>query len=130
MRPNSPPQTTSVSSSRPRCFRSLISAAQAWSVSLALAVDLLGQIAVLVPAAMQNLHDAHAALDQPAGQQAAVRRRCRARCTSGPYMSSVACDLLGEVGEFRHAGLHAEGHLVLRDARLRFGIAEALRSLR
>src|SRR5438876_3602740 len=32
LRPNSPPQTTSVSSSSPRCFRALTSAADAWSV--------------------------------------------------------------------------------------------------
>ena len=32
VRPNSPPQTISVESSRPRCFRSLISAAVGWSV--------------------------------------------------------------------------------------------------
>ena len=34
VRPNSPPQTTRVSSSMPRCFKSLTKAAQAWSVSL------------------------------------------------------------------------------------------------
>ena len=33
VRPNSPPQMTSVSSSRPRCFRSMTSAAEAWSVA-------------------------------------------------------------------------------------------------
>ena len=33
VRPNSPPQTTSVSSSIPRCFKSLMSAAVGWSVS-------------------------------------------------------------------------------------------------
>ena len=32
VRPNSPPQITSVSSSSPRCFRSLTRAADAWSV--------------------------------------------------------------------------------------------------
>jgi len=32
VRPNSPPHKTSVSSSKPRCFRSLIKAALAWSV--------------------------------------------------------------------------------------------------
>jgi hypothetical protein len=33
---------------------------------------------------------------------------------------------LGDVGEFRHAGLHAEGHFILLDARVRFGIADFL----
>ena len=35
VRPNSEPQTTSVSLNRPRCFRSLITAANGWSESFA-----------------------------------------------------------------------------------------------
>ena len=34
--------------------------------------------------------------------------------------------LLADVRQFRHAGLHAEGHLILLDARVRFGIADLL----
>ena len=79
VRPNSPPQMTSVSSSRPRCFRSLTSAAMAWSVSLQHFFEVLDQVAVLVPGLVEELHEAHAALDQPAGQQAVVGERRLAR---------------------------------------------------
>ena len=75
----------------------------AWSVSWHWLVEVARQVAVLVPAAVQDLHDAHAALDQPPGQQRAVRRTCRASVTSGPYRSSMCCGLLREVGQFRHA---------------------------
>src|SRR5437868_2596886 len=40
---------------------------------LALSADLPRQIAVLVPAAMQELHEAHPALDHAPGQQAVAR---------------------------------------------------------
>ena len=74
VRPNSPPQRTSVSSSRPRAFRSVQQAGDRL-VDLAgvLRVALL-EVAVLVPlhvrVAVRDLHEAHAALGEPAGQQA------------------------------------------------------------
>ena len=61
---------TSVSSSRPRCFRSVISAADGWSVSWHCSARSLRQVAVLVPAAVVELDEAHAALGQPPRQQA------------------------------------------------------------
>ena len=76
-RPNSPPQTTSVSSSRPRCFRSLSSAAIGWSVCAGVLGVVRHEVAVGVPvvvvvgAAGIDLDEPHAALDQPPGQQAA-----------------------------------------------------------
>ena len=86
VRPNSPPQTTSVESSNPRCFRSLMSAAEALVGLLAefgQAVDdvVVGGGAVVVPAAMIELHEANAALHQPPRQQAIVGKRssCRVR---------------------------------------------------
>ena len=52
------------------------SAADAWSVSRHCAGDLLAaRFAVLVPAAVEELDEAHAALGQPAGQQAVGRER-------------------------------------------------------
>ena len=84
------------------------------------------QVAVLVPAAVEDLHDAHAALDQAPGQQAlaangAGLRHVRAvhleRRPSSPSTESVSSGTLR---------LHAERHLVLGDAGLGFGIAEAL----
>ena len=44
---------------------------------LALGPDLGGQVAVLVPAPVQNLHTPHTALDQPPGQQRAGREGSR-----------------------------------------------------
>ena len=75
VRPNSPPQTTSVSSSMPRCLRSLIRAAEAWSTSLALTGMSRFSAAVHVPVAMVELDEPHAALGQPPGQQAVGRER-------------------------------------------------------
>ncbi len=43
------------------------------------------------------------------------------------FQSNLA--LAAEVGEVRHARLHAKGHLVLRNARLCLGIAKAFESL-
>ena len=83
VRPNSPPQTTSVSSSRPRRFRSVIRAAHGWSISLADVVEVVVEVcaaaAVVVPVVVVELHEPHAALDQPAGQQAVVGERRLAR---------------------------------------------------
>ena len=75
---------TSVSSSSPRCFRSLISAASGLIDLLGTswqAVDdvVAGAGAVDVPAPVEELHVAHAVLDQPAGEQAVVGERRRAR---------------------------------------------------
>ncbi len=78
---------------------------------------------VLVPAAVEELHEADAALEQPAGEQAvggvaagfvdfgavAIRRWLRG--------SSA------EVGQLGHRGLHAERHFVGVDAGQRFGVA-------
>ena len=131
VRPNSPPQMMSVSSSRPRCFRSLISAATGLSIVRALlgqaVADVLARAgAVEVPAPVEELHEAHALLDQPAGEQAVVREARAARAwrrrprapSSAPREMSITSGT---------DDLHAEGELVLRDARQRFGMAELLR---
>ena len=85
VRPNSPPQMTSVSSSMPRCFRSLISAAARLSTSLAATCDVVLDAAVVVPVAVIELDEAHAALGQPPGQQAVGRERAVAAlaCRTG-----------------------------------------------
>ena len=77
---------TSVSSSRPRCLRSLTSAAlrlvdfagRRFSKSL---LEVLAGAAVAVPVGVVELDEAHAALDEPAGEQAVVGEAtaCRAR---------------------------------------------------
>ena len=70
VRPNSPPQTIRVSSSIPRCFRSVIRAAAGLVDLLGLELDVVLDAAVVVPVAVVELDEAHAALGQAAGQQA------------------------------------------------------------
>ena len=43
-----------------------------------------GQVVVVVPAAVEDLDDAHAALGQAPGQEAVVGEGARACVTSGP----------------------------------------------
>ena len=78
MRPNSVVQITIVSSSRPRAFRSLISAAAGWSMPAAMSPWSLARSSWLsqlrrgkaVVGAAPDLHEAHAALQQPPGDEA------------------------------------------------------------
>ena len=120
VRPNSPPQTTSVSSSMPRCFRSVISAADAPVDLLGLELDVVLDAAVVVPVAVVELDEAHAALGQPAGQQAVGGERAVARL--GAVHVEHCRRLVREVHQAGHAGLHLERHLVLADARGDLGI--------
>ena len=83
------------------------------------------EVAVLVPAAMEDLREAHPAFREPAGQQAARGERA-GPADLGAVQLAHALRLLVDVEQFRHARLHAEGHLVLLDARLRVGIADLL----
>ena len=46
---------------------------------LAVLLEVVDQVAVLVPGLVEDLHEPHAALDQPAGQQAVVGERRLAR---------------------------------------------------
>ena len=98
VRPNSPPQMTSVSSSRPRRFRSVQQgrdrAGRSPCTSSAGAVTMSspGPVPWHVPAPVVELDEAHAALDQPAGQQAVVgerrRRPARRRTASSVFFGS------------------------------------------
>ena len=107
VRPNSPPQMTSVSSSRPRCFRSLTSAADGWSVSRHWILSCVGQVAVLVPAGVHELDEPHAALGQPAGHQAVVGERALPLHVGAVHVEDVL-RLVREVGQLRHARLHLD----------------------
>src|SRR5262249_38521172 len=85
---------------------------------LALAADLLGQVAVLVTAAVHELDEADAALDHAPGQQAvAGEAAVRAGLVHAVQVERLPA-LPGKVGQLRHGGLHAVGHLVLGDARV------------
>ena len=78
--------------------------------------------AVEVPAPVEELHVTHALFDQPTGEQAVVREtrfsRLRAVSLDGPG------GFPRDVHHLRHRQLHPVGELVLRDARLRFGMAQ------
>ncbi len=89
----------------------------------ALRCDLLGQVAVLVPAAMKELHEPHAPLAQPPGQQA-VGGEGAGRARLGAVQLENVRRLVRHVGQLGHRGLHAVGHLVLRDARGDLRVAE------
>ena len=78
VRPNSPIATTSVLASRPRWSRSSISAEKPWSNSGSLRFEAVPDLRVMVPAAVVDRDEPHAALDQPAGQQAALPERVAA----------------------------------------------------
>ena len=58
-------------------------AADGWSVSRHWPAICVGKLRVLVPAAVEELDEAHAALGQPAGQQAVGGERARACRTRG-----------------------------------------------
>src|SRR5262249_17979933 len=84
----------------------------------ALAADLGGQIAVLVPAAMEELHEADAALDHAAGEKAvAGEAAVVVTAVDAVHLSNVP-RLARQVGQLRHRRLHAEGHLILGDTRV------------
>src|SRR5262249_40231272 len=90
----------------------------------ALAADLGGQIAVLVPAAMEELHEADAALDHAAGEKAvAGEAAVVVTAVDAVHLSNVP-RLARQVGQLRHRRLHAEGHLILGDTRVDLRIAD------
>ena len=112
---------TSVSSSRPRCFQILISAADGWSVSLALRRQIcFGSLPCWSQPRWKSWmkRTPRSARRRASRQLAANVPGFRA---SGPYSSKTCSRLLRKIGQFRHRGLHPERHLVLRDARRDFG---------
>ena len=108
VRPNSPPQMTSVSSSKPALLQVLDQRRRGLVGVAALDVELGGQVAVLVPAGVHDLHEPHAALDQPAGHQAVVGERALLAGPRGRTSSSTSAGSLREVGQLGHAGLHLD----------------------
>ena len=122
VRPNSPPQITSVSSSRPRCLRSFTSAAEARSVAPQLVFEVAGDVGVRVPALVIDVHEPHAPLDHPPGQQAGARERGLVRV--GAVHLQRGLDLAAEVHQFRRGGLQPVRHLVGGDPRGDLGVAD------
>ena len=92
---------------------------------LALAGHAAVDVGVVVPVVVVDLDEADAAFDEATGHQHAVRE---AAALAGFFAVELEDVLrfLGEVGEFRHRGLHAEGHLILLDAGMGLRIAHGL----
>ena len=81
---------------------------------------------MLVPRFVEQFHEAHAAFDQPARQDAVVGERWTSRL--GPVHVEHVLWLLGNVHQLRRARLHAVGHLEGTDAGLDLGIADFLQA--
>ena len=80
------------------------------------------QVAVLVPAHVEELNEPHAAFGQPAGQQAVGGIGAGLLHLGAVHVEHVL-RLVLDVGQLGHGGLHAKRHLVLRDARGDFRVA-------
>ena len=81
------------------------------------------QLAVMVPIAMVELDEAHAALGQAARQQA-VRGEGAGLFRVLAVQFEGVRRLFRKIGQFRNRRLHPERHLVLRDAGADLRIAE------
>ncbi len=75
----------------------------------------------MVPAGVIELDETHVALGQAPGEQA-VGREGAGLGGLRTVQIEDALRFLRDVGHFRHARLHAIGHLVLGDARFDFGV--------
>ena len=97
------PQTTSVSSSKPALLQVLDQGRTGLIDVLALPADLLRQAAVLVPAAMHELHEAHTALGHSPGEQTV---RGKAAVGAG-LVNAVHVEhvfrLVAKIGQLGHA---------------------------
>ena len=78
----------------------------------------------MIPVRMEQLDEPHAAFDQ-ASRQDAVGGVAAGTAGVGPVEFEDFVGLAGKVGQFGHAGLHAEGHLILADAGRHLGVAAA-----
>ena len=127
-RPISPPQWTRVVSSRPRCLRSVTSAAAGLSVRRQMAGSAWRIDGVMVPrlAAQKELHEPDSALHQPAGDQAAravLAGRVLVESVEPPDVRGLA----GDVERFLGGRLHGRGQLEAVDPRFQVGFARMLR---
>src|SRR5260221_180619 len=66
-----------------------------------------GELSMLIPAAMEQLHDAHAALDQTAGHDGAVGEGAGLFYIRAVEIEDVL-RFLGEIDQIGDGGLHAE----------------------
>ncbi len=124
VRPNSPPQTTRVSSSSPRRFRSVDQGRRGPVGLAALVLEAAGDVGVVVPALVIEVDEPDPALDQAAGEQAVVGERRLARLGPVEVEGLLASRPRGPSA--RGAGLHPVGQLVGGDPGLDLGVADGV----
>ena len=105
-------------------FEVLHQAIQAWSTSLHWG-EPAADVRVGVPIIVIDLHEAHAALDQPAGEQGGGGEGA-GLAGFFPVKFERRFRLTLDADQFGHTRLHAEGQFVLLDAGVCFGIADEL----
>src|SRR5262245_55600565 len=88
--------------------------------------DLLGQVQVLIPAAMEQLNEPHTTFCQPSRQQTICGKRSRL-ARFGPIELKHCVRLFGQIRKLWHRGLHPIRHLVLSYARGNRGITRLLK---
>ena len=91
----------------------------------ALDFELGVEVAVLIPTGVHELDEFHTALGESAGHQAVVGEGALAFHIGAVHVEN-GLRFVGKIGEFGHAGLHAESHFILADARGDFRVAEVL----
>ena len=77
---------------------------------------------MLVPAGVHQLDKARAAFEESAGDKAVIGETAFGKCV-GSIALNGRFGFAGEIDQFGHARLHAEGHFVLGDAGVDFWIA-------
>ena len=88
-----------------------------------LVVELGGERTMLVPSGVHELDKARSAFDETASEET-VAGKGAGLVDTGAVLLECGFAFAGNVGELGHAGLHTVSHLVLRDARGDFGVAD------
>ena len=89
----------------------------------ALQGEVAGQVSVLIPAAVENLGEADPPFRETAREDAVVGERSRLAGVGTVHLED-AFRLVLQIHQVRHAGLHAERHLILGNAGLDLRIAD------
>ena len=93
---------------------------------LALSADLLGKIAMLVPAAMHKLNKSNTALHHTASEEAVSSKTAINRIVANAIRLQDVRRLLRQIGEFRDRCLHPKCHLILSNPGLDLRIADQI----
>ena len=89
----------------------------------ALVAEFFGEVAMGIPTAVEDLNHADTALDEASGKEGGLGEGA-GLFNIGAIAFFGGFGLFAEVGQFRHATLHAVGHLVLGNAGLDVRVAK------